>query len=127
MTEFRFFSSEVRDDVLVLTLNIDTLRDYVEARDLGNEFEAAAVESGKSHVVVNMKRLTYLTSVGIWPLLGLRHQVREQGGAMALCELTQFVETVLMKTHLLVNPKARTAPFLNAATVDDAITLLTSS
>jgi anti-anti-sigma factor len=70
----------------------DTLRD--ELLTLYNGSTAV-------HVVLDLRAVTYLSSVGFRPLLSLNRQVRQRGGRLVLCHLRPEVEEVFKVTHLI--------------------------
>ena len=51
---FRYLESQTEDDVLVLTVKIEQLKDYETAMALSNEFSTAVAESGIAKVAVNL-------------------------------------------------------------------------
>ncbi len=125
--QYRYILVDVVDDVLVLTITIPSLKLYETARDVEAECKSAVASAGARKVVVDIKQLGCITSVGFWPFLGLRHQLKEVGGDIVLCNVAEIVEEVFDKTRMLVNPRSPSAPFRLAASVDDAIKMLNES
>ena len=121
---FQHIQAAVNRGVVVLTLSVKELQDYDVAKEVESEFVKAYTDAGLSNVIVDVGQLEFLASVGFWPFVGLYHKVKESGGRMVLCNLSEFVENMLMRTQMLINPHAERALFLKADSVDDAVELL---
>lgn len=93
----------------------DTLRD--ELLDLYRH-------SGAKHVVVDMGQVTYISSAGLRPLLGLNKEVREREGRLILCGLSRDVEGVFIATRLVSSSRAAPAQFEKHPDVPAAVASL---
>jgi anti-anti-sigma factor len=53
------------------------------------------IEAGRTKIVLNLSRLTYIDSAGLGALVGLLKATREAGGQFKLCQLTSKVSALL--------------------------------
>jgi anti-sigma B factor antagonist len=73
---------------------------------LGNETGSlrnavrALVEQGKKRIVLNLADVDYIDSAGVGELVGSYTTVRNSGGELKLCNLTQKVHDILNVTKL---------------------------
>jgi anti-sigma B factor antagonist len=59
------------------------------------QFEAAvqsAIDAGQHRIVVDCEKLTYISSAGLGVFMGFIEEVREQGGDIKICGLSQKVK-----------------------------------
>src|SRR5262245_1875290 len=87
--------------VLVLRVEPAQMQGDALAELLRDEFLAAYEQSGALHVIIDLGAVTYCSSAGIRPLLGLNRKVREHGGRLILCNLHPEIVGVLSITRLL--------------------------
>lgn len=78
---------------------------------LRDDFLAAYEQSGAIHAIIDMERVSYLSSAGIRPLLALNRKVREREGRLILAGLTKDVESVFVATRLISSSRAMPATF----------------
>jgi anti-anti-sigma factor len=71
------------------------------ATKLEEDFARLYAQPGPRNVVVDMGRVTYLSSVGVTALVALRQHVKTAGGEIVLCGLTPPVTTVLRMCKLI--------------------------
>jgi anti-anti-sigma factor len=104
------------DEARVIGDNVaDALRD---------EFLAVYAYSRATHVVVDMKKVAYLSSAGIRPLLALNRQVRQREGRLLLCNLSPELQDILGATRLISTHGAAPAAFENHDSVPAAVASL---
>src|SRR5438477_13146994 len=103
---FRHIS--VREDrgVIILTLELARISSYDLAEAMGRELMDATEGRPAPNVIVDLSKLTYLSSVGYGPLITLRSRVRSAGGRLILCGLSGVVKEVFEATRLLINPQS---------------------
>ncbi len=113
----------VREDrgVLILTIELARISTYEQAETMGRELLAAVEGRPAPQVVVDLSKLTYMSSVGYGPLITLRSRVRADGGRLILCGLSGVVKEVFEATRLLINPNSPKSLFEFTDTVDQAI------
>jgi hypothetical protein len=68
-----------------------------------------------------MGNVEFLASCGCMPLITLNGRISEKNGRMIICNLRDFVRSVLSTTKLLINPKSPRGIFEERLTVSDAI------
>lgn len=59
------------------------------------QFEAAvqsAIDAGQHRIVVDCERLTYISSAGLGVFMGFIEEVRDQGGDIKICGLSEKVK-----------------------------------
>ena len=81
-------------------------------------------QSGATHALVDMRGVTYLSSVGIGPLLALHRQVRDNEGRLILCAMCENVEGVFHASKLIGPTEGTSATFENHADVPGAVQCL---
>jgi len=116
----------VREDrgILILTIEIARISSYELAEAMGRELLAAVEGRAAPRVVVDLGKLTYMSSVGYGPLITLRSRVRADGGRVILCGLSGVVKEVFEATRLLINPSSPKSLFEFTETVDEAVAAL---
>jgi anti-anti-sigma factor len=114
-----------RGEALVLTVLAKELTQYELAEALGRELVEAVEGEGSNSVIVDLGKLAFLSSVGFGPFLGLHSRLKDRGGRVVLVNLTDLVRQVFEATRLLISPRSPRSPFTFAATVEDAVALLT--
>src|SRR5690348_9329016 len=97
--------------VLVLTITETELQDEKLADALGEEFLDAVAQFAAHRVVVDMRRLKYVSSVAFRPLLRLRSKLQDSGGRLLLCGLTPLVGDIFYTTKMLNKSGVFEAPF----------------
>ncbi|MBI4164351.1 MAG: bifunctional UDP-N-acetylglucosamine diphosphorylase/glucosamine-1-phosphate N-acetyltransferase GlmU [Acidobacteria bacterium] len=53
------------------------------------------IEAGRTKIILNLSRVTYVDSAGLGALVGLLKSTREAGGQLKLCQLTSKVSALL--------------------------------
>jgi anti-anti-sigma factor len=71
------------------------------ATKLEQDFARLYAQPGPRHVVVDLGRVTYLSSAGVTALVTLRQRVKAAGGEIVLSGLTPPVATVLRMCKLI--------------------------
>jgi anti-anti-sigma factor len=116
-----FLHSSVEQGVLVLTIAQPRIQGEEIAYTLREEMRLAVEQTGIQRVVIDFRHTRYLSSVAFWPLLSLRKQLREAGGRLIICGLTDDVEDVFTTTKMISSGGAVDAPFEVAADAAAAI------
>jgi anti-sigma B factor antagonist len=112
--------------VLILTVELARISSYEQAETIGRELLAAVEGRQSAKVVVDLSKLTYMSSVGYGPLITLRSRVRADGGRLVLCGLSGVVKEVFEATRLLINPNSPKSLFEFKDTLDQAIAVVAS-
>jgi anti-anti-sigma factor len=100
---FAHVKSIVEQGVLILTVTEPHLRsdDFDLVEELRQELFAALAAAPTCKVALDLSQVEYFGTGGFRPLLSLRRQLHEQGGALILCNLNPDVEEVLQITRLI--------------------------
>src|SRR4051794_7890486 len=99
---YQHIAAREQDGVLIITVAVARLSSYELAEAFGRELLDAVSGKAAPKVVVDLSKLTYLSSVGYGPLITLRSRVRESGGRLILCGLSGVVKEVFEATRLLI-------------------------
>jgi len=125
--KFQHISAREDRGVLILAIELARISSYEQAEAMGRELLTAVEGRPAPKVVVDMSKLTYMSSVGYGPLITLRSRVRAEGGGIILCGLSGVVKDVFEATRLLINPHSPKSLFEFTDTRDQAIALLAES
>jgi anti-anti-sigma factor len=123
-THCQHLNVETLQGCLVLTIAEKRLIDETVCSALRNELLAAVQESGAKKVVVDYRNVERVASVAFRPMLSLLRFTNDNRIRMVLCNLSEFVADVFRATHLLVNNRAKSAPFEAHATLPAALVAL---
>ena len=92
-----FYFQEVDRSVLILTadggLNADVADDFVRQLE-------ALIESGVTQMIIDLSRLTYISSYGIGMLVRLPHRLKKNGGNVKLAAPQSAILKVLNVVRL---------------------------
>jgi anti-anti-sigma factor len=113
-----------QDGVLVLTLLDEKIQGDELADALRDEMIEAATRETADKVVLDFGLVDVITSAGLRPLLQLRTHLKEKGGRVALCGLSEQVADVLRTTRLITSSAAGPVIFETAPDVAEAVALL---
>jgi anti-anti-sigma factor len=123
-SKYRHLTSHTEQGVLVLTFTEPHIRGDDLAEEVRDELLAAADEAGADRVVLDMARVTYMSSVAFRPLLQLHAALKDRRGRIVLCNLAEAVREVLHLTRLVsTNPSSR-SPFEERPDVAAAVAAL---
>lgn len=78
---------------------------------LREDLLTAVTGSDAAHVVLDFRSVNYLSSVAFRPLLSLRRKLKERGGRLVLCGMSQPVAEVFHVTRLVSTGGSSAAPF----------------
>jgi anti-anti-sigma factor len=119
---YRHISTADENDVLILTLKINQVRDYVVAEELRYELLHAVRRVNAQKIVVDLRNLTFMTSLACVAFLGLKAGLREHGGRLILCNLSEFIRKVFSAKRLLSpSPHTGSVAFETAGSLHDAV------
>ena len=121
---YQHISVSQNSGVMVLTIEPPQLSQYELVETVGKELRAAFQQSEASAVVVDLHNVRYVSSVGYGPLISLRSRVREAGGRLILCGLSEDLQEAFEKTRLLINPQSPKSLFEYANSLEDALEAL---
>jgi anti-anti-sigma factor len=119
-----YTSADSHQDVLVLTIKPQRVQQYDVAEAMGREMMREVTSRQATKVVVDMRNLQFMSSVGYGPLISLRSRVREAGGRLILCNINGVVRETLESTRLLINPHSPRSLFEHASDLPAALDAL---
>ncbi len=99
---YQHIETQLHSGVLVIILKEKELRDNHLAIAAASEMTRAVQESEATDVVLDLEKLTILTSAALLPILGLRGVVKQQSGELILCNLSDLVAQALTVSQLIV-------------------------
>ena len=111
----------VHCSLVVLRVEVARVSGDPVADALRDAFLLRYEQSGATHAIVDMAEVTYLSSVGIGPLLALNRKVREREGRLILCSMSENVEGVFQATKLIGSAHGTLATFEHHADVVGAV------
>jgi anti-anti-sigma factor len=123
-TPFRHLRSTTEGDVLVLSIIDSQLQDEQVAANLLQELLQQVDQHAARKVVVDFQRLKYMSSVAFRPFLTLRRTLREAGGRLVICSLSNAVGDIFYTTRLISDAGSMAAPFEMAPDVTTAVARL---
>lgn len=88
-------------DVVVITVELAEVKDYMVAEELRYELVHAVKQAATTDFVLDLRRMTFMTSLACVAFLGLKHGVREVNGRLILCNMTDFIRKVFNAKRLL--------------------------
>ena len=122
---YRHISIAKEQDILILTVEVEQVKDYVVAEELRFELVHAAKRTETTNVIVDLRKMTFMTSLACVAFLGLKAAVRDQGGRLVICNMTAFIRNVFSAKRLLSpSPHTGNVAFEEADTLKDAFARL---
>ena len=111
----------IQCSLVVLRFDIPEVTGDQIASSLQDRLLSLYEQSEATHVIVDLQAVTYLSSVGIGPLLALYRKVQEREGRLILCSMTELVEGVFHATKLIGAAHGSSATFGHQADVPTAV------
>ncbi|MFO0965322.1 MAG: STAS domain-containing protein [Gemmataceae bacterium] len=121
LCRLRHHVTRLQDGLLVVGIGVKEMRGEELADDLGKELIQSWQASGSPHVVIEMTGVEIVTTPCMRSLLQLRHQVKEKGGLVALCDLTPQVADTFAVTRLIASNPETPSLFLSFPDVTAAV------
>ena len=114
--------------VLVLTMDLVEVKDYMIAEELRYELVHAVKRATSKKFALDLRNMSFMTSLAFVAFIGLKHMVREVEGRLILCNMTDFIRKVFNAKRLLT-PGANTGnvAFEEAKSLAEAIERLNSA
>jgi anti-anti-sigma factor len=113
--------------VLVLEVGLNELHGDEATEALSADLSRAVAGVEAPRVVLDFRRVTFITSMGIGALLGFRKLVKDRGGKLLLCSLSPHVAEVLYATKLAAADSSTAIPFPVTSDAPAAVDLLARS
>jgi anti-anti-sigma factor len=109
---------------IVLTITEPQLQGDPVAEALREDLLAAVDRCGARSVVLDFRRVTYVSSVAFRPLLSLHRKLKQGGGRLVLCGMSERVAEVFHVTRLISTSGSSAAPFESQPDLPAAIASL---
>jgi anti-anti-sigma factor len=122
---YRHLTTSLTRGVLVLTVHEQQLRSDELAENLGKEMLDAVARANAKKVVINLRDVQYMSSIGFRPLLQVYSRLKE-GGRIVVCHLAPAVQEVLHVTRMVSTAGSFRAPFEERPDVESAVAALTT-
>jgi anti-anti-sigma factor len=107
--EGQYAIGSVHDDVLVIEILVEQIRDADTSYALRDEMLSFIDPAKVSHIVLNFEHVTFVGSVGFLAFLAVRRRL--QDGQIVICNLWEPIRQVFEICRLLPKDPAATAPF----------------
>jgi anti-anti-sigma factor len=114
-------TSDVRDDVAVVAIHLDHIRDADTAYALRDRILAVIDEAGTQKVILDLTQVTFLGSVGFLAFLAVRRHLQTGRIVIANCSEPIYRAFEICR---LVSRTDQKAPFEAADSIDEALELL---
>jgi anti-anti-sigma factor len=109
--QYRHFTTETIDGVLVLTITEPQVHGDALTDRLRQDFLAAVHDTAAKRVIIDFQNVAYISSAVFRPLLSLRRELQEAGGGMVLCNLAPQVLEVFQALRLATTSRSYPATF----------------
>lgn len=96
-----FFTVEQNDDVYVVTVDRDQLKDDDNLEQFSQDFNLLIEKYEITKIVLRLSRVRYMTSMAIGKIISLHRKLKRTEGTLVLCELAPDVASTLDAAKLL--------------------------
>ena len=120
----RHINVRIHEDIMVVTVLDAQISDLEQSNALRDELEGAIRAGRNQKIVIDLRNVEYMTSVGVMPLVAARRAAEELGGRTVLCNLNDLVAKVLTVTQLIVETRDHVRHFAVSEDLEAAFWLL---
>ena len=122
---YRYVETRSEGDTLILEIQVEEVREYMVAEELRYELVHAVKKSECQRFVLDLSKMTFMTSLACVAFIGVKHAVRDVGGRLVLCNMSPFIRKILDAKRLL-SPSQQTgnAAFESADDLTAALAVL---
>lgn len=121
---YRHITASREDGTLVLTIDVEQVKDYIVAEELRYELYHAAKRYRADQIVLDLRNMTFMTSLACHAFLGLRNAVRDLHARIVLCNMADFIRKVFAAKRLLTpSPSTGRVTFEAVDTLEEALEL----
>ena len=96
-----FFTVSQKDDVYVVTVDRDQLKDDDNLEQFSQDFNLLIEKYEITKIVLRLSRVRYMTSMAIGKIISLHRKLQRTQGTLVLCELAPDVSSTLEAAKLL--------------------------
>lgn len=122
---YRHIGITTDEGVLVISVELTEVKDYMFAEELRYELVHAVKRAKTKKFVLDLKNMSFITSLACVAFIGLKHAVKEVEGRLILCNMSDFIRKVFSAKKLLTPSQATGAvAFEEAESLPDAIARL---
>jgi anti-anti-sigma factor len=123
---YRHIGTSSQQGVTVISVELAEVKDYMVAEELRYELVDCVKRSASNKFVLDLSKMSFMTSLACVAFIGLKHAIRENHGALILCHISDFIRKIFDAKRLLT-PAQNTGnvAFEDAQTLEDAIARLT--
>ena len=122
---YRHIGAKTTDDVLVLTIEVEQVKDYAVAEELRYELIHALKSREVNRVVLDLHNMTFITSLACVAFIGVKQAIKDAEGRVVLCNMSDFIHKVFSAKRLLAkSPQSGNVAFESAESLQEAIELL---
>lgn len=120
----QFAQASVRDGITIIAVTADQIREADQAYGLRDEILAILNASNPSSLVLDLRELTFVGSIGFLAFLGVKRHLA--GGRIVICNMSGPVHDMFAVCQLISSDPAKQAPFEAAESLDAAVAKLTA-
>lgn len=122
---YRHIGAATTDDILVLTVEEEQVKDSIVAQQMRFELVHALGSRKSDRVVLDMRNLTFMTSLACVAFIAVKQSMKGEGERVALCNMSDFIKKIFHAKRLLRrSPNSGNVAFESADTLQDAIEML---
>ena len=122
---YHHITLRLESDILILTLELEQVKDYVVAEELRYEMMHAAKRFKRKKIVVDLQNMTFMTSLACVAFIGLKAGVRDNHARIVMCNMSEFIRKVFNAKRLLTpSQNTGSVTFEEAETLNDALARL---
>jgi anti-anti-sigma factor len=104
---YRHITATTEQGVTVLAVDLTEVKDFMIAEELRYELLHAVKRASSKKFIIDLRNMTFMTSLAFVAFIGVKHGVREVGGRLILCNMTEFIRKIFNAKRLL-SPGAQT-------------------
>ncbi|RMF89209.1 MAG: anti-sigma factor antagonist [Planctomycetota bacterium] len=121
---YRHITASRENGTLVLTIDLEQVKDYIVAEELRYELCHAAKRASCDQIVLDLRNMRFMTSLACHAFLGLRNGVRDRHPRIVLCNMAPFIRKVFEAKRLLTpSPTTGRVTFEAVDTLEEALEL----
>ena len=94
-------TTERLDDVLVMRIEVEQVKEFIVAEDLKHILGHTVKKSNATKFVLDMGKMNFMTSLGCVAFISVKHAIRDQQGRLILCNIRPFIRKIFTAKRLL--------------------------
>ena len=122
---YRYIGATTTEGVLVLTIEVDQVKDYAVAEELRYELVHAVQSRQVIRVILDLHKMAFITSLACVAFIGVKQAIKDAEGRVVLCNMSDFIKKVFDAKRLLArSPQSGNVAFESAESLQEAVELL---